>query len=118
MRESHVTIPDVALLYTDTHGVPLHQVLPMLRQRAELGGTHWLAVGSQGLGEMLGAGADALISDVTPPKPSRCRSARCWAARNSSVTRWAASPPCSAAWTPGSTRNASATSWSTCSSTT
>ncbi|NTY00378.1 HAMP domain-containing sensor histidine kinase [Deinococcus sp. JMULE3] len=68
MRESHVTIPDVALLYTDTPGVPLHQVLPMLRQRAELGGTHWLAVGSQGLGEMLGAGADALISDVTPPE--------------------------------------------------
>ncbi|GGN39673.1 ATP-binding protein [Deinococcus daejeonensis] len=68
MRESHVTIPDVVLLYTDTPGVPLHQVLPMLRQRAELGGTHWLAVGSQGLGEMLGAGADALISDVTPPE--------------------------------------------------
>ncbi|ALW89779.1 sensor histidine kinase [Deinococcus actinosclerus] len=68
MRESHVTIPDVALLYTDTPGVPLHQVLPMLRQRAELGGTHWLAVGSQGLGEMLGAGVDALISDATPPE--------------------------------------------------
>ncbi|GGL10063.1 ATP-binding protein [Deinococcus radiotolerans] len=68
MREAHVTIPDVALLYTDTPGVPLHQVLPMLRQRAELGGTHWLAVGSQGLGEMLGAGVDALISDATPPE--------------------------------------------------
>ncbi|GGR94937.1 sensor histidine kinase [Deinococcus sedimenti] len=68
MREAHVTIPDVALLYTDTPGVPLHQVLPMLRQRAELGGTHWLAVGSQGLGEMLAAGVDALISDATPPE--------------------------------------------------
>ncbi len=68
MRESHVTIPDVVLLYTDTPGVPLHQVLPMLRQRAELGGTHWLAVGSQGLGEMLSAGVDALISDATPPE--------------------------------------------------
>ncbi|UBV42910.1 sensor histidine kinase [Deinococcus taeanensis] len=68
LRESHVTIPDVALLYTDTPGVPLHQVLPMLRQRAELAGTHWLAVGSQGLGEMLSAGVDALISDATPPE--------------------------------------------------
>ncbi|PNY81203.1 ATP-binding protein [Deinococcus koreensis] len=66
LREAHVTPPDVALLYTDTPGVPLWQVLPMLRQRAELAGTRWLAVGTQGLGEMLGAGADALISDTTP----------------------------------------------------
>lgn len=67
LRESHVTVPDVALLYTSTPGVPLHQVLPLLRQRAELSGTQWLAVGTQGLGEMLAAGADALISDGTPP---------------------------------------------------
>ncbi|GAA0507568.1 sensor histidine kinase [Deinococcus depolymerans] len=66
LRESHVTVPDVALLHTSTPGVPLHQVLPMLRQRAELAGTQWLAVGTQGLGEMLAAGADALISDGTP----------------------------------------------------
>ncbi|WP_221089627.1 ATP-binding protein [Deinococcus aquaedulcis] len=68
LREAHVTPPDVALLYTDTPGVPLHQVLPMLRQRAELAGTYWLAVGSRGLGEMLGAGVDALISEATPPQ--------------------------------------------------
>ncbi|THF85286.1 sensor histidine kinase [Deinococcus sp. KSM4-11] len=66
LREAHVTPPDVVLLYTDTPGVPLWQVLPMLRQRAELAGTRWLAVGTQGLGEMLSAGADALISDTTP----------------------------------------------------
>ncbi|MVN85730.1 sensor histidine kinase [Deinococcus sp. HMF7620] len=68
LREAHLTPPDVALLYTNTPGVPLHQVLPMLRQRAELAGTHWLAVGSQGLGDMLSAGVDALISDATPPQ--------------------------------------------------
>ncbi|WP_291428191.1 ATP-binding protein [Deinococcus sp.] len=67
LRESHLVIPDVVLLYTSTPGVPLHQVLPMLRQRAELSGTHWLGVGTQGLGELLAAGADALISDATPP---------------------------------------------------
>ncbi|MFC3831867.1 MULTISPECIES: ATP-binding protein [Deinococcus] len=66
LREAHVTPPDVVLLYTDTPGVPLWQVLPMLRQRAELAGTRWLAVGSTGLGEMLSAGADALIGDTTP----------------------------------------------------
>ncbi|MBZ9751184.1 HAMP domain-containing histidine kinase [Deinococcus sp. HMF7604] len=68
LREAHLTPPDVALLYTNTPGVPLHQVLPMLRQRAELAGTYWLAVGSQGLGDMLSAGVDALISDATPPQ--------------------------------------------------
>lgn len=68
LRESHVIIPDVVLLYTSTPGVPLHQVLPMLRQRAELSGTQWLGVGTQGLGELLAAGADALISDGTPPE--------------------------------------------------
>ncbi|PTA67993.1 ATP-binding protein [Deinococcus arcticus] len=68
LREAHVTPPDVALLYTDTPGVPLHGVLPMLRQRAELAGTYWLAVGSRGLGEMLTAGVDALISEATPPQ--------------------------------------------------
>lgn len=67
LRESHVQLPDVVLLYTDTPGVPLTQVLPMLRARAELAGTQWLAVGTQGLGAMLAAGADALISDTTTP---------------------------------------------------
>ncbi|MFC4638602.1 sensor histidine kinase [Deinococcus hohokamensis] len=66
LRESHVRIPDVVLLYADTPGVPLAQVLPMLRQREELANTWWLAVGSQGLGELLTAGADALLSDSTP----------------------------------------------------
>jgi signal transduction histidine kinase len=66
LREAHVKPPQVVLLYTDTPGVPLAQVLPLLRQRAELAGTHWLAVGTQGLGALLAAGADALISDTTP----------------------------------------------------
>ena len=66
LRAAHVQPPHVALLYTDTPGVPLWEVLPMLRQRSELAATHWLAVGSRHLGEMLGAGADALISDTTP----------------------------------------------------
>ncbi|MDB5045779.1 MAG: histidine kinase [Deinococcus sp.] len=66
LREAHVRPPHVVLLYTDTPGVPLAQVLPLLRQRAELAGTHWLAVGTQGLGALLVAGADALISDTTP----------------------------------------------------
>ncbi|MHA0034813.1 sensor histidine kinase [Deinococcus sp. PESE-38] len=38
-----------------------------MRQRAELASTHWLAVGSSGLGDLLAAGADALIGDTTPP---------------------------------------------------
>ncbi len=67
LREAHVQPPAVALLYTDLPGVPLSQVLPMLRQRAELAGTQWLAVGSRGLGALLSAGADALISDTTAP---------------------------------------------------
>lgn len=67
LREAHVQTPNVVLLHTDLPGVPLAQVLPMLRQRAELAGTQWLAVGSQGLGAMLAAGADALISDTTGP---------------------------------------------------
>jgi signal transduction histidine kinase len=66
LREAHVHPPAVALLYADTPGVPLAEVLPLLRQRAELAGTHWLAVGTQGLGALLAAGADALISDATP----------------------------------------------------
>ncbi|MDV6374459.1 ATP-binding protein [Deinococcus arenicola] len=67
LREAHVQPPDVALLYSDLPGVPLSQVLPMLRQRTELAGTQWLAVGTKGLGPLLSAGADALISDNTPP---------------------------------------------------
>lgn len=66
LREAHVRPPQVALLYTSTPGVPLWEVLPLLRQRTELASTQWLAVGSQHLGEMLSAGADALISDSTP----------------------------------------------------
>ncbi|GBF05739.1 histidine kinase [Deinococcus aerius] len=65
LREAHVRPPAVVLLYADTPGVPLAEVLPLLRQRAELAGTHWLAVGTHGLGALLAAGADALISDAT-----------------------------------------------------
>ncbi|MPY65237.1 HAMP domain-containing histidine kinase [Deinococcus sp. SDU3-2] len=67
LREAHVRPPAVALLHDRTPGVPLSEVLPLLRQRAELAGTHWLAVGQAGLGALLAAGADALVSDATPP---------------------------------------------------
>ncbi|SMB92738.1 sensor histidine kinase [Deinococcus hopiensis] len=66
LREAHVHPPAAALLYTDLPGIPLAEVLPLLRQRAELAGTHWLAVGRKGLGALLAAGADALIGDTTP----------------------------------------------------
>ncbi len=68
LREAHLRLPRVALLYTGTPGAPLAQVLGILRQRAELAGTQWIAVGSQGLGDLLAAGADALIGDTTPPE--------------------------------------------------
>ncbi|GAA5511802.1 adaptive-response sensory-kinase SasA [Deinococcus carri] len=67
LREAHVHPPAVALLYADTRGVPLAEVLPLLRQRAELAGTQWIGVGSAGLGALLAAGADALVSDATAP---------------------------------------------------
>ncbi|GGQ95192.1 sensor histidine kinase [Deinococcus ruber] len=67
LRETHLTPPDVVLLYTDLPSrVPLHDVLGMLRGREDLVHTRWLAVGTQGLGPMLQAGADALMSDNTP----------------------------------------------------
>jgi len=66
LREAHVRPPAVVLLHADTPGVPLAEVLPLLRQRAELAGTFWLAVGQAGLGALLAVGADALISDATP----------------------------------------------------
>ncbi len=65
LREAHITPPNVALLYADTPGVPLSEVLPILRKRAELMGTYWLAVGGATLGSYLSAGADALISENT-----------------------------------------------------
>ncbi|AAF10438.1 sensor histidine kinase [Deinococcus radiodurans] len=67
LREAHARIPQVVLLYSQVPGTPLGQVLGILRQRAELASTHWLAVGSSGLGDLLAAGADALIGDTTPP---------------------------------------------------
>lgn len=59
--------PQVVLLYDTVVGTPLTQVLKILRQRSELAATQWLAVGSQGLGSLMSAGADAIISDATPP---------------------------------------------------
>ncbi|MDL2345677.1 sensor histidine kinase, partial [Deinococcus sp. MIMF12] len=53
LREAHVRPPAAALLYDRTPGVPLAEVLPLLRQRAELAGTYWLAVGQAGLGALL-----------------------------------------------------------------
>ncbi|WP_425147517.1 ATP-binding protein [Deinococcus sp.] len=67
LRESHLTPPDVVVFYTDLPSrLPLPDVLSMLRGRSDLAQTHWLAVGTQGLGPMLQAGADALMSDNTP----------------------------------------------------
>lgn len=67
LREAHLRPPAAALLYDRTPGIPLAEVLPLLRQRAELAGTYWLAVGQAGLGALLAAGADALVSEATPP---------------------------------------------------
>lgn len=68
LREAHLQPPDVVVLYADTSGTPLGQVLNLLRQRTELAATYWLAVGTQGLAEFLAAGADALFSDGTSPQ--------------------------------------------------
>lgn len=67
LRESHVQVPQVVVLHDRVTGTPLPQILSILRQRSELAATQWLAVGSQGLGALLSAGADALMSDTTPP---------------------------------------------------
>ncbi|SEJ14367.1 His Kinase A (phospho-acceptor) domain-containing protein [Deinococcus reticulitermitis] len=67
LREAHAQLPQVVLLYEKTLGPPLAEVLGILRQRAELAATRWLAVGSVGLGELLLAGADALLGSATPP---------------------------------------------------
>ena len=66
LREAHARIPQVVLLYDRAPGTSLARVLGILRQRAELAATHWLAVGSAGLGDLLAAGADALIGEATP----------------------------------------------------
>ena len=66
LRESHLTPPDVVVLYTDLPSkLPLPDLLTMLKSRDDLAHTRWLAVGTQGLGPLLQAGADALMSDTT-----------------------------------------------------
>lgn len=67
LKQTHVAPPNVVLLYTDTVTTPsVAELLSILRRRAELASTRWLAVGTHGLGDMLTAGADALIGDATP----------------------------------------------------
>ena len=69
MRESHTRVPDVIVIYTDVPaGVALGEVLGILRSREDLANTRFLAVGSQGLGPLLSAGADALMSESTAPE--------------------------------------------------
>ena len=69
LRESHQQVPDVVVLYTDlSAAVPLGELLGILRGREDLRITHFLAVGTQGLGALLSAGADALMSDSTAPE--------------------------------------------------
>ncbi len=69
LRESHQQVPDVVVLYTDlSAAVPLGELLSILRGREDLDLTHFLAVGTQGLGALLSAGADALMSDSTAPE--------------------------------------------------
>ncbi|WP_407539424.1 ATP-binding protein [Deinococcus radiomollis] len=66
LRETHLTSPGVVLLYTDLPTrLALPELLIMLRGRTDLTHTRWLAVGTQGLGPLLLAGADALMSDST-----------------------------------------------------
>lgn len=66
LRESNAR-PQVVVLYDTVTGTPLTQVLSILRQRTELAATQWLAVGNLGLGSLMNAGADAVMSDATPP---------------------------------------------------
>lgn len=67
LRQTHVAPPNLVLMYTDTLTKPsVAELLGILRRRAELASTRWLAVGTHGLGDMLTAGADALIGDHTP----------------------------------------------------
>ncbi len=69
LRESHLRPPDVLVLYTDFQAaVPLGELLGILRSREDLSTTRFLAVGTQGLGALLSAGADALMSDGAAPE--------------------------------------------------
>ena len=69
LSQARTYLPDVVVLYTDLQSqVPLGQLLGMLRSRDELSPTRFIAVGTQGLGELLSAGADALMSDSTSPE--------------------------------------------------
>lgn len=61
--------PELVLLATDLRSqLPLPEVLQILRSRAELCNTRWVALGNNGLGPLLAAGADALIAENTPPQ--------------------------------------------------
>lgn len=66
LRQSHMQPPHVVLLYTNTTGSSLAEVLSILKKRAELASTHWLAIGSEGLGDLLQVGVDAVLSGSTP----------------------------------------------------
>lgn len=69
LRETRLRPPDVLVLYTDLpSSVALSEVLGILKSREDLSNTHFLAVGTQGLGALLSAGADALMSDSTAPE--------------------------------------------------
>ena len=66
LRDSPGVAPSVVVLRGGTPGTPLPQVLPIVRQRAELSSTFWLALGEPA--EWLGAGADAVRSPQAPPE--------------------------------------------------
>ncbi|AWN23090.1 two-component sensor histidine kinase [Deinococcus irradiatisoli] len=69
LRESHLRPPDVLVLYTDFQAaVPLGELMGILRSREDLSTTRFVAVGTQGLGALLSAGADALMSDGAAPE--------------------------------------------------
>lgn len=69
LRETRMRPPDVVVLYTDLPaGISLAELLGILRAREDLMNTRFLAVGTQGLGALLSAGADALMSDNTAPE--------------------------------------------------
>ncbi|WP_425450954.1 sensor histidine kinase [Deinococcus irradiatisoli] len=57
------------VLYTDFQAaVPLGELMGILRSREDLSTTRFVAVGTQGLGALLSAGADALMSDGAAPE--------------------------------------------------
>lgn len=58
--------PELVIVYPAVYRPPVHQVVSIMRRRSELIFTHWLAVGREGLDDLLRAGVDAVFSMDAP----------------------------------------------------